>query len=102
MIEADWSSESSTQPDPWLPPKSAFTGFRFPPEVIVVGVRWYLRYNLSYRGPRLEEIDAEVDAWIKSEVGQGPRRAARGRGRTADGCLQHRRAHLRRAGATRR
>ena len=28
---------------------SAFAGFRFPPEVIVVAVRWYLRYNLSYR-----------------------------------------------------
>jgi len=28
---------------------SAFAGFRFPPEVIVVAVRWYLRYGLSYR-----------------------------------------------------
>ncbi|MET8355122.1 MULTISPECIES: hypothetical protein [unclassified Micromonospora] len=36
---------SSTRPDPWLPPKSAFAGFRFPPEVIVVAVRWYLRFN---------------------------------------------------------
>jgi transposase-like protein len=26
---------------------SAFAGF--PPEVIVVAVRWYLRFNLSYR-----------------------------------------------------
>ncbi len=41
----------------WLPPKSAFTGFRFPPEVIVVAVRWYLRFNLSYRD--LEELLAE-------------------------------------------
>jgi transposase-like protein len=32
----------------WLPPKSAFAGFRFPPEVIVVAVRWYLRNGLSY------------------------------------------------------
>jgi transposase-like protein len=32
-----------------LPPRSAFAGFRFPPEVIVVAVRWYLRYGLSYR-----------------------------------------------------
>jgi hypothetical protein len=31
------------------PPASAFAGFRFPPEVIVVAVRWYLRFNLSYR-----------------------------------------------------
>jgi hypothetical protein len=28
----------------------AFGGFRFPPEVITVAVRWYLRYGLSYRG----------------------------------------------------
>lgn len=34
---------------PVLPPRSAFTGFRFPPEVIVLAVRWYLRYGLSYR-----------------------------------------------------
>ena len=42
---------------PWSPPKSAFTGFRFPAEVIVVAVRWYLRYNLSYRD--VEELLAE-------------------------------------------
>jgi hypothetical protein len=29
--------------------RSAFAGFRFPPEVITVAVRWYLRYSLSYR-----------------------------------------------------
>src|ERR671939_512854 len=34
---------------PVLPPKSAFAGFRFPREVIVLAVRWYLRYGLSYR-----------------------------------------------------
>jgi transposase-like protein len=33
----------------WSPPRSAFAGFRFPVEVIVVAVRWYLRYGLSYR-----------------------------------------------------
>jgi transposase-like protein len=27
----------------------AFAGFRFPPEVIMVAVRWYLRFGLSYR-----------------------------------------------------
>jgi hypothetical protein len=31
------------------PPRSAFAEFRFPAEVIVVAVRWYLRYGLSYR-----------------------------------------------------
>jgi transposase-like protein len=36
------------------PPVSAFAGFRFPAEVIVVAVRWYLRYNLSYRD--IEEL----------------------------------------------
>ena len=36
---------------------SAFAGFRFPPEVIMLTVRWYLRYNLSYRD--LEELLAE-------------------------------------------
>jgi transposase-like protein len=41
---------------PVLPP-SAFTGFRFPREVIVLAVRWYLRYGLSYRD--LEELLAE-------------------------------------------
>ena len=33
---------------------SAFTGFRFPPEVIMLAVRWYLRFGLSYRD--LEEL----------------------------------------------
>jgi IS6 family transposase len=28
---------------------SAFAGFRFPPEVIVLAVRWYLRFGLSNR-----------------------------------------------------
>ena len=37
--------------------RSAFSGFRFPPEVIVLAVRWYLRYGLSYRD--LEELLAE-------------------------------------------
>lgn len=34
-----------------------FPGFRFPAEVIVVAVRWYLRYGLSYRD--VEELLAE-------------------------------------------
>jgi transposase-like protein len=28
---------------------AAFAGFRFPPEVILLAVRWYLRFGLSYR-----------------------------------------------------
>jgi transposase-like protein len=55
--------KSSIRPLPWLPPKSAFAGFRFPAEVIVVAVRWYLRYNLSYRDVEelLVERGVEVD-----------------------------------------
>jgi len=37
--------------------RSAFAGFRFPTDVIVVAVRWYLRYGLSYRN--VEELLAE-------------------------------------------
>ena len=39
------------------PPRSAFAGFRFPPEVILIAVRWYRRYGLSYWD--LEELFAE-------------------------------------------
>jgi transposase, IS6 family len=42
---------------PVLPSRSAFAGFRFPREVIVLAVRWYLRYGLSYRD--VEELLAE-------------------------------------------
>jgi transposase-like protein len=37
--------------------RSAFTGFRFPPEVIVIAVRWYLRFGLSHRD--VEKLLAE-------------------------------------------
>ena len=38
-------------------PRSAFAGYRFPPEVITLAVRWYLRFALSYRD--VEELLAE-------------------------------------------
>jgi transposase-like protein len=38
-------------------PRSAFAGFRFPPEVITLAVWWYLRFGLSYRD--VEELLAE-------------------------------------------
>ena len=38
-------------------PRSGFSGFRFPPEIIVLAVRWYLRFGLSYRD--VEELLAE-------------------------------------------
>jgi transposase, IS6 family len=42
----------------WVrPPRSAFAGFRFPPDAIIVAIRWYLRYGLSYRD--VEELLAE-------------------------------------------
>ena len=36
---------------------TSFVGYRFPPEVILLAVRWYLRYGLSYRD--VEELLAE-------------------------------------------
>ena len=45
------------RPRPALPTRSTFAGFRFPPDVIVLAVRWYLRYGLSYRD--VEELLAE-------------------------------------------
>jgi IS6 family transposase len=53
-------------------PSSAFAGFRFRPEIIVLAVRWYLRFGLSYRD--VEELLAErgievdhvtVDRWVQ-------------------------------------
>jgi len=51
---------------------SEFTGFRFPPEVILLAVRWYLRYGLSYRdleellGERGIEVDhVTVYRWVQ-------------------------------------
>jgi transposase-like protein len=43
-------------------PRSAFAGFGFPREVIVVATRWYLRYALSSRGvEELVERGVKVD-----------------------------------------
>ena len=35
----------------------SFAGYRFPPYLILLAVRWYLRYGLSYRD--VEELLAE-------------------------------------------
>ncbi len=55
--------KSAVRSRSWSPPRSAFAGFRFPAEVIVVAVRWYLRYGLSYRDVEelLTERGIEVD-----------------------------------------
>ncbi len=44
-------------------PRSGSAGFRFPPDVIMLAVRWYLRYGLSYRDVEelLVERGVEVD-----------------------------------------
>ena len=49
------------RPDPTA--RSAFAGFCFPPDVIVLAVRWYLRFGLSYRDAEelLAERGIEVD-----------------------------------------
>src|SRR6266540_2508097 len=48
-----------SRPDPCSHPvpRSAFAGYRFPPEVITLAVRWYLLFGLSYRD--VEELLAE-------------------------------------------
>jgi transposase-like protein len=50
-------------PRPAPTARSAFVGFRSPPDVIVLAVRWYLRYGLSYRDVEelLVERGVEVD-----------------------------------------
>ena len=45
------------RPRPTIVPRYAFVGFCFPPDVIVLAVRWYLRFGLSYRD--VEELLAE-------------------------------------------
>jgi transposase-like protein len=45
------------RPRPAPATRSAFAGFRFPPDVIVLAVRWYLRFGLSYRD--VEELLAK-------------------------------------------
>jgi transposase-like protein len=46
-----------TRPRPTPIARTAFAGFCFPPDVIVLAVRWYLRFGLSYRD--VEELLAE-------------------------------------------
>jgi transposase, IS6 family len=48
---------STRHPHPASIARSAFAGFCFPPDVIVLAVRWYLRFALSYRD--VEELLAE-------------------------------------------
>jgi hypothetical protein len=57
------------RPRPATVPRSAFAGFCFPPEVIVLAVRWYLRFGLSFRD--VEELLA--DRGILGQVAGGVR-----------------------------
>ncbi len=54
---------TTRRPRPAPIARSAFAGYRFPPDVIVVAVRWYLRFDLSYRDVEelLVERGVEVD-----------------------------------------
>jgi transposase, IS6 family len=54
-IRQSWSMRRRCRRVPAL--RSSFAGFRFPPDVITLAVRWYLRYGLSYRD--VEELLAE-------------------------------------------
>ena len=54
-IRQTWSMRRRSRRVPAL--RSSFAGFRFPPDVITLAVRWYLRYGLSYRD--VEELRAE-------------------------------------------
>ena len=47
---------TTRRPGPAPVPRSAFAGFCFPPDVIVLAVRWYLRFGLSYR-----DVEALLD-----------------------------------------
>ena len=54
---------SHADPHPRPAASSAFAGYRFPPEVITLAVRWYLRFGLSHRDVEelLGERGIEVD-----------------------------------------
>ncbi len=52
-----------------------FSGYRFPPDVIALAVRWYLRYRLRYadvaellaeRGVRVDP--SSIDAWVRESA----------------------------------
>jgi hypothetical protein len=57
LVRQAWTVKVSNRRRPSSPPRSAFAGFRFPPDVIMVAVRLYLRYDLSYRD--VEELVLE-------------------------------------------
>src|SRR6266508_3267721 len=50
------------RPRPAPTPRSAFAGFRFPPEIIVLAVRWYLRY--VYRA--IDHFGQIIDVFVSA------------------------------------
>src|ERR1035438_4277622 len=60
LVDRGWQETGSVTA---LRTASVFAGFRFPPAVISLAVRWYLRYGLSYRdaGELLAERGIVVD-----------------------------------------
>jgi hypothetical protein len=56
--------------------RSAFARFRFPPEVITVAVRWYLRHGLSYRdieGPTQQRLGKSIECGVDTREADGAR-----------------------------
>jgi len=53
----DWRHKIPPARSPLSSPALGLPGYRFPPEVITLAVRWYLRFDLSYRD--VEELLAE-------------------------------------------
>src|SRR4051794_1654230 len=87
-IEADLSGEVIDPPAPVAAAEAGVRWLPFPAEVIVVAVRWYLRFNLSYRDVEelLVERGVEVDhvtvyRWVQwfppllADVARFPRHA---------------------------
>ena len=69
--ERDGMFFSRSRPVPVVP-GSAFKGFRFPPEIIVLALRWYPRYGLSHRDVeellserRIEVDHVAIDRWVQ-------------------------------------
>jgi hypothetical protein len=60
--QTDWCHENPP-PAPGYYPAICLLRFCFPPEVIVLAVRWYLRFKLSYRDVEelLTERGVQVD-----------------------------------------
>jgi hypothetical protein len=69
---------TTRRPHPAPIARSAFTGFRFPPDVIVLAVRWYLRFGLSYRDVEEQRLGGRARGRVRE-------RSARAGTASADG-----------------